>query len=204
MIKIFHNDMKQYILNKRLICDLELLLNGGFKPLTGFLNEIDYYSVLNNMRLSSGEIWPMPIVLPIDDNFIKNYKINDEIKLCNEENLPLASIKIESIYKPDIELECLKVFGSNDDNHPYVKIIHGYSNCHYVGGKVTQINKIPHFDFLENRMTPEETKLYFKNNNWKNIVGFQTRNPMHRSHYELTKYAMDRGDAKLFANQLSV
>ena len=200
MIKIFHNDMKQYILNKRLICDLELLLNGGFKPLTGFLNEIDYYSVLNNMRLSSGEIWPMPIVLPIDDNFIKNYKINDEIKLCNEENLPLASIKIESIYKPDIELECLKVFGSNDDNHPYVKIIHGYSNCHYVGGKVTQINKIPHFDFLENRMTPEETKLYFKNNNWKNIVGFQTRNPMHRSHYELTKYAMDRGDAKLFLN----
>lgn len=188
------------VLSKRLQCDLELLLNGGFEPLTGFLNENDYNSVVEKMRLSSGEIWPMPIVLPIDEEISKNYTLGDEIILCNEENLPLAKLHIESIFKPDLIKECECVFGCADDNHPYVKIVMSYKNCLYLGGKTTKIRDIPHFDFCDIRLTPAQTKKLFKENKWDNIVGFQTRNPMHRSHYELTRYAMTKGNAKLFLN----
>ena len=188
------------VLSRRLQCDLELLLNGGFNPLTGFLNENDYTSVVENMRLSNGEIWPMPIVLPIEKELSENYKSGDEIILCNEENLPLARLDIETMYKPDLVKECECVFGSADENHPYVKIVMGYKNCLYIGGKTSKIRDIPHFDFCDIRLTPNQTKEFFKENKWDNIVGFQTRNPMHRSHYELTRYAMTKGNAKLFLN----
>jgi sulfate adenylyltransferase len=189
-----------HILSKRLQCDLELLLNGGFAPLKGFLNKNDYESVVESMRLKTGELWPMPIVLPINDKIVETLNLGDTLTLCNEENLPLAYLEIESIYKPNLINECEKVFGSSDDNHPYVKIIMGYEDCHYVGGKVTKIQDIPHFDFGDIRMFPSETKKFFKDNKWDRVVGFQTRNPMHRSHYELTRYAMKKGEAKLFLN----
>ena len=188
------------VLSRRLLCDLELLLNGGFRPLTGFLNENDYTSVVENMRLSNGTIWPMPIVLPIEKQICESYKIGDEIILCNEENLPLAKLDIETMYKPELIKECQCVFGSADDNHPYVKIVMSYKNCLYIGGKTSKIRDIPHFDFCDIRLTPNETKEFFKENKWDNVVGFQTRNPMHRSHYELTRYAMKKGNAKLFLN----
>lgn len=191
------------ILNNRQLCDLELLLNGGFSPLDGFMKYNDYISVLDNMRLSTGELWPMPIVLKINDNEKKNVKIGDKIKLCDNTNLPIATLLVEDIYKPNFEYECLKVFNSKDDNHPYIKKILNYKGSYYVGGKVEQINKIPHYDFTDIRLTPKETKEYFKKNNWNTILGFQTRNPMHRSHVELTKYALKctgDEDAKLFLN----
>lgn len=189
-----------FILSKRLQCDLELLLNGGFAPLKGFLNKNDYDNVVESMRLKTGELWPMPIVLPINDKIVEPLNLGETLTLCNEENLPLAYLEIESIYKPDLINECEKVFGSSDDNHPYVKIIMGYKDCHYVGGKVTKIRDIPHFDFGDIRMVPSDTRKFFNDNKWDRVVGFQTRNPMHRSHYELTRYAMKKGEAKLFLN----
>lgn len=189
-----------HVLSKRLQCDLELLINGGFAPLKGFLNEIDYNSVVDNMRLNDGKIWPIPIVLPVKCDIAKKYKLNDILTLCNEENLPLASLTIESIYKPDLVKECEKVFGSSDDNHPYVKIVMGYDNCYYLGGTIKKIQDVPHFDFNDIRLTPSEMQSFFKENKWDKVVGFQTRNPMHRSHYELTRYAMEKGNAKLFLN----
>lgn len=189
-----------FVLSKRLQCDLELLINGGFAPLKGFLNETDYNSVVDNMRLNDGKIWPIPIVLPIKCDLVKKYNLNDVLTLCNEENLPLASLTIESIYKPDLVKECEKVFGSSDDNHPYVKIVMGYENCYYVGGTIKKIRDVTHFDFNDIRLTPSEMQSFFKENKWDKVVGFQTRNPMHRSHYELTRYAMEKGNAKLFLN----
>jgi len=189
-----------HILSKRLQCDLELLLNGGFAPLKGFLNKNDYEGVVELMRLKTGELWPMPIVLPINDKIVESLNLGETLTLCNEENLPLAYLEIESIYKPDLINECEKVFGSSDDNHPYVKIIMSYKNSHYVGGKVTKIRDIPHFDFGDIRMVPSDTRKFFNDNKWDRVVGFQTRNPMHRSHYELTRYAMKKGEAKLFLN----
>ena len=194
--------LNNIILNKRQLCDLELILNGGFSPLEGFMNQEDYISVLNNMRLSNGNIWTIPIVLSISDAELqkKNIQLANKLSLTNNENLPIANLTIESIYKPDLIEECNRVFGCSDDNHPYIKILLQNKDVHYLGGKVEKIRYPPHCDFLKDRMTPEETKNFFKESGWENIVGFQTRNPMHRSHYELTKYAMEKGNAKLFLN----
>ena len=184
---------KSIVLNSRELCDLELLLNGGFNPLKGFLNKMEYESVLDNMRLTSGELWSMPIVLAKDD---KDYHVNETVELCNSENLPIASMKIESIYTPDLDRECISVFGCNDDNHPYIKIIQDRKGLVYLGGSVSSINGVLHYDFNELRLTPVETRAYFKKNNWNTVVGFQTRNPMHKSHYFLSKYAIEQTGIK--------
>lgn len=195
------------VLTPRQQCDLEMILNGGFAPLKGFLGKEDYFSVLNDMRLSTGELWPMPIVLPIKKQAVKEMieKYQDEnqnelvLTLLNEENLPLGKIVNPEFYNPDVELECQQVFKSLDTNHPYIKGTLEQKDVYYIGGTVIEMNTFPHFDFKEHRLTPYQTKKYFRNNGWKTIVGFQTRNPMHRSHYELTKYALGKAgsDAKL-------
>ena len=110
----------EYILNDRQLCDLELLLNGGFSPLKGFLRENDYQSVVENMRLSTGEVWPMPIVLSMQNNILDKYKEHKHITLKNQEGMPLAIMDNIEIYKPDLIKECENVYGSSDTNHPYV------------------------------------------------------------------------------------
>ena len=137
------------ILSERLICDLELLLDGSFSPLKGFMNEKDYKGVVKNMRLSNGDLWSMPIVLPIDPNLKEKIQHEDYVILKNSYNLPLAKLYIEDIYKPDIDFECEKVYGTTDTNHPYVKILKDFGEVYYIGGKVKKINDIPHFDFKD-------------------------------------------------------
>lgn len=187
------------VLNDRQLCDLELILNKGFAPLKGFMTENQYYSVLKNMRLDTGELWPLPITLGISNEMKNKLKHELTVILCDSTNLPIASMNIESIFKPDLNMECELAYGSNDTNHPYVNIILNQKNIYYIGGKLTKINDPLHYDFKDIRLTPKQTKEYFKNNGWKTIVGFQTRNPMHKSHYELTKYALKVAgeDAKL-------
>ena len=195
--------MNNIILDNRQLCDLELILNGGFNPLKGFLNQNDYNSVLENMRLSSGELWPMPIVLSITNEEKNKLLDKKSVLLCDKTNLPIAELLIEDIYKPDLVKECKLVFGCDDDNHPYIKKILKQKDNYYIGGTVKKIRLPLHYDFSDIRLTPKECKDYFKKNNWKTILGFQTRNPMHRSHYELTKYALEctgDKDAKLFLN----
>ena len=189
----------EYILNDRQLCDLELLLNGGFSPLKGFLRENDYQSVVNNMRLSTGEIWPMPIVLSLKNDNVGKYKEHKHITLKNQEGMPLAIMDNIEIYKPDLIKECENVYGSSDTNHPYVKIVLSNMNVSYVGGELRIVKMPRHFDFTDYRLTPSQTKEYFAKNGWDIVVGFQTRNPMHRSHYELTTYALSEAgeNAKL-------
>ena len=197
-----YSEYQKIILNSRQLYDLELILNGGFYPLNGYLKKNDYISVLNNMRLVDGSIWSIPIVLSIPDDKIINNSIQkgNRLTLTNDENLPIAILDVESIYKPDLIEECIKIFGCCDDNHPYMKLMLENPNIYYIGGKVDKIRLPLHYDFIEYRMSPIETKKFFKESGWKKIVGFQTRNPIHRSHFELTKYAMEKGDAKLFLN----
>ena len=180
---------KSVTLNARQLCDLELLLNGGFAPLNGFLDEADYNSVVENMRLTSGKLWPMPIVLAITESQAQELRNEEYLTLKDEQGLPLAIIK-SNIYKPDLKKECKMVYGTNDDNHPYVKIIMSQPDSYYIGGPLQRIQLPVHYDFQDIRLTPQETRQYFKQNNWNTVVGFQTRNPMHRSHMELTKYAL--------------
>ena len=187
------DNVKSVILNDRELCDLELLLNGAFDPLEGFLNQVDYNSVLDNLRLDSGDLWPMPIVLAKQNQEFEEGQI---IQLCNSENLPIAKMHLESIYQPDLDKECQSVFGSTDTNHPYIKIIKDRKGLVYLGGKVEKIHGVPHFDFEELRLTPNQTKAFFKENKWDTVVGFQTRNPMHKSHYFLSKYALEQTGIK--------
>jgi len=198
-------------INDRTLCDLELLLDGSFSPLKGFMSEEDYYGVVDNMRLASGEIWPLPINLKVTQD--SEIKIGDTIILKDQTNYPIAEMVVTSRYIPDLDRECQGAYGTTDTNHPYVAIIKSQKNPLYLGGPVKKINTPRHFDFTDIRKTPTETKEYFKKHGWKNIIGFQTRNPMHRSHFELTKYAIQQAwesdpsldpaqgdDVKLFLN----
>lgn len=178
------------ILNSRELSDLECLLDGSLSPLDGFMSQDDYQSVVETCHLSNGQLWPLPIVLHISEDQKTDLLGLEEVILRDETNLPVAMMSISDIYKPDFDQECLKVYGTLDDNHPSVKKIQ--SRCgYYIGGQVKKLNNIQHYDFIEYRLTPEQVKRQFKEFNWTVIVGFQTRNPLHRSHVEITKLGLD-------------
>lgn len=195
-------------LNSRELCDFELIVNGGFSPLNGFMTREDYLGCVNNMRLKSGKLWAMPITLSINEKKMNELKHSDYVVLKHETGLPLGLMNIKNegcIYEYDLRKECESVYGSYDLNHPYVKILNDNykeGRIYYVGGQIELWKLPPHYDFMDNRLTPKETIEYFRKNGWSKVVGFQTRNPMHRSHYELTKYALNVAgpDSRLFLN----
>ena len=207
--RIFDSLKYNYItLNSRELCDFELIVNGGFDPLKGYMNRDDYLSCVSNMRLKNGKLWSMPITLSINEKKMTELKHSDYVILKHETGLPLGLMDIrsdDSIYKYDLKKECESVYGSYDLNHPYVKILNeNYNNgrIYYIGGEIEVLKLPPHYDFIENRLSPKETNQYFRENGWNKVVGFQTRNPMHKSHYELTKYALKVAgeNSKLFLN----
>ena len=192
-IPLISKGFLDHVLDERSLCDLEMILNGGFSPLKGFMNQEDYQSVLNTMRLKDGSLWPIPIVLHVPNEKIELIESNNitGIILRDKYFTPIAKLEIKDIYQPNLQLESKAIFGVVDENHPYIKyMVTSKSNCHYVGGKIVKINDPIHYNFINLRLTPAECKDFFKSNGWNTIVGFQTRNPMHRSHFELTKYAL--------------
>lgn len=184
------------VLNSRQLCDFELIVNDAFYPLTGFMKENDYNSCVRTMRLQDGTLWSMPITLFINQQQRDEFISLDHVVLKHESGLILGVMDIRapgSIYKPNIALECRNVYGTDDDNHPYVNIQNEYLKngyCYYIGGTIVEYKLPPHYDFVELRCTPKETKSCFEKSRWGSVIGFQTRNPMHRSHYELTQYAL--------------
>ncbi len=189
------SDLLRLTLNTRQICDLELIVNGGFSPLQGFLNKMDYESVVNNMHLSNGSIWPIPIVLDIDDK--NKYSVGQKIILCDEFGKPIAFLIIESIYEPNKILEANKVYGTTDKNHSGVNQLFFNTGKYYVGGKIIKIHDIERSDFSEFRHSPKELKTIFKKLGWKRIIGFQTRNPLHKAHFAMIKRAANEQHAKI-------
>lgn len=185
------------ILSQRQLCDLELILNGGFDPLDGFMNQADYNSVLDNMRLNDGTLWPMPITLDVDAAVATTFKRNEEIALRDPEGLLFAILRIGDIWKVDKEREAKAVFGTNDLLHPAVNYLQHYTKDMYVGGEVIGVALPHHYDFEHLRFTPAQLKVKFKQWGWEKIVGFQTRNPMHRAHQELTTRAALQTGANL-------
>lgn len=183
-----------YVLNDRQLCDLELLMDGSFAPLTGYLTQKDYQSVLDNMTLSTGELWPMPITFSIPSSDVVNLKKTDaSFLILKDKNLtPIAKLSIEDIYQPNLHEECEKVFGTTDTNHPYVSIIMSNPDVYYVGGNLEQLTPIPHYDFQDLRNNPEQIKALKKTQGWDRMLGFQTRNPIHNCHYELSRYALNK------------
>lgn len=184
---------KEYLLDNRTLCDLECILDGSFTPLTTFMNKRDWKSVLDNMTLYNGQCFPLPVNLSISKKeFIKkNFTKGSDIILCNQAHLPIAKLTIDEYFEPDLKYECECAYGTFDSNHPYVEYKLSQGDCYYVSGNLIKINDVPHFDFKELRKTPEQLREFIKNEKWQTIIGFQTRNPMHRSHFELTKYALN-------------
>ena len=188
---------KSWVLNERQICDLEMILNGGFAPLNCFLNRDDYESVLSSMRLNNGSLWPIPINLDVNEEFSRKINPGDKLTLKDKEGFSIAIIDIEDIWNPDLKKECISVYGTTDNTHPGVDYLLNHSNPIYVGGKIRAISKPNHYDYKEIRHDPKSLKKKFKELGWSNIVAFQTRNPLHKAHVEMTLRAIDELDAKL-------
>ena len=182
-------------LNQRQLCDLELLLNGGFSPLEGFMDENDYTSVVDNARLANGIVWPIPVVLDVND--ISKYKNGTVLLLCDTYNEPYAFFTISSIYQPNKKKEARKVYGTTDTHHFGVQHLMDVTAKYYLGGKVEGLKEISHYDFTDYRHSPTELRTVFKNFGWKKIIGFQTRNPLHRVHHALIKDAADTYHANI-------
>ena len=182
-------------LSDRQLLDLELILSGGFHPLEGFINQEDYDSVVEKMRLKSGAVWPMPVTLDVDES--ASHKVGDEVLLCDKYGNPIAILNIESRFKPDKEREALQVFGTKDQTHPGVNHLFHEAKEIYLGGQVRGISFSPKYDFKELRFHPHELKQWFKDNAWDKVVAFQTRNPTHRAHFELMRSSAEKIGGKV-------
>ncbi|NKI36423.1 bifunctional sulfate adenylyltransferase/adenylylsulfate kinase [Wenzhouxiangella sp. XN79A] len=184
-------------LTARHLCDLELLTNGGFAPLTGFLGQADYASVLERMRLADGTLWSMPIMLDVSEDMAERLSAGDVLGLRDPEGVLLATMTIEDLWEPDRELEAEAVFGTLDRNHPGVAHLLERTQPVYVGGPVEQVEAPIHYDFPHLRYTPAQLKELFAKRGWEKVIAFQTRNPMHRVHQELTFRAAREIEANL-------
>lgn len=196
--------MKEIVLNERQLSDFELIIDGSFDPVTGFMNKEDYNNVVDNLCLSNGKFFPMPIVLAISLEKSIELLNEDRVLLKTETNIILCEMIIDSIYKPDFEKESIKVFGSDisETNHPYIRLLNDYykQNMLYIGGSFENVSSHQfHYDFSEYRLSPSNTKKWFKENGWENVIGFTCRNPLHKSHYQLTINALKQiPNSKLF------
>ncbi|OGT42926.1 MAG: adenylyltransferase [Gammaproteobacteria bacterium RIFCSPHIGHO2_12_FULL_37_34] len=177
---------QQWIVTPRQRYDLEMLLVGGFDPVFSFLSQTDYENVLLRMRLANGSLWPIPITLDVDEEFAEKIQIGDEIKLCDVDRTLLACMHINDKWQPNKLFEAEQVFGTLDINHPGVDYLLNKAGTWYLGGSIRLVQFPKHYDFLDLRHTPKTLKHFFLKMGWQRIVGFQTRNPIHRAHMELT------------------
>ncbi len=184
-------------LTARQLCDLELLMNGGFSPLTGFMTSAEYDAVCQNMRLPSGVLWPMPIVLDVSDECAQELSNGDKLALRDLEGVMLAVLHVEDVWQPDRVKEAVQVFGTENTEHPGVAQVRNQTNPWYVGGSIEGVEPPRHYDFVEYRRTPAEVRELFSELGWQRVVAFQTRNPMHKAHYELTYRAASDNQANL-------
>ena len=185
------------ILTDRQLCDLEMIMSKAFYPLDGFIGEDDYYSVLDNMRLVNGSLWPIPIILDISKQFSKQVSINHKIILKDKEGFSLAEMKISDIWEPNKKIEAEKVYGTLDESHPGVDYLLNQTDSIYIGGSIKCIESIHHYDYQDLRHSPEVLKDKFNKLGWDKVIAFQTRNPLHKAHVEMTLSAIKDLNAKL-------
>ena len=197
-LKAHSREWPSWDLTPRQICDLELLTSGGFSPLRGFMTPADYEGVCHNMRLSSGVLWPMPITLDVKEEFAKSLKPGSStIALRDAEGVMLAVLHVEAVWQPDRKAEAQSVFGTTSAVHPGVDYLLNKGNAWYVGGRIEGTQMPSHYDFRTLRLTPAELRAEFARLGWRRVVAFQTRNPMHRAHVELTFRAAKQVEANL-------
>ncbi|MFO0513368.1 MAG: bifunctional sulfate adenylyltransferase/adenylylsulfate kinase, partial [Rhodobacterales bacterium] len=173
------------------------LMNGGFHPLRGFQSEADYTGTVETMRTGDGTLWPIPVTLDVSESFAEGVEPGQDIALRDQEGVILAILSVTDKWVPNKANEALKVFGANDPAHPAVNYLHNVAGPVYLGGPVTGIQQPVHYDFKARRDTPNELRAYFRKLGWRRVVAFQTRNPLHRAHQELTFRAAREAQANL-------
>lgn len=184
-------DLASITLSERQLCDLELLLTGGFSPLRGFQNKDDYDGVVDNLRLADGTIWPMPITLDVSEETAGTLEAGQRVALREKTGLLLAILTVGDVWKVDKDREAEQVFGTTNTEHPAVNYLMNIAGDYYVGGTLEGLQLPPHYDFRDLRRTPSDLRELFEAKTWNQVVAFQTRNPMHRAHKELTDRAAE-------------
>ena len=197
-LKTHSREWPSWDLTARQLCDLELLMSGGFSPLRGFMTRADYEGVCHKMRLASGVFWPMPITLDVTEEFAKKLQPgSSKVALRDAEGVMLAVLHVEEVWQPDRKAEAKSVFNTTSTVHPGVDYLLNKGNAWYVGGRIEGLQMPSHYDFRGLRMTPAELRNEFSRLGWRRVVAFQTRNPMHRAHQELTFRAAKQVEANL-------
>ena len=181
-------------LSERSVCDLELLATGAFSPLDRFMGQADHQRVLDDMRLSHGQLFPLPLPLPVDAS--PALHLDGDMALRDAKNDLLAVMTIEEIYAWDLAEVAQKAFGTLDLRHPLVTEMHRWGKLH-ISGKLQVLQLPKHYDFQGLRLTPAQTRARLEEFGYTNVVAFQTRNPLHRVHEELTKRAAQEVDGVL-------
>jgi sulfate adenylyltransferase len=193
-------DWPSWDLTERQLCDLEMLLTGAFSPLQGFLGQADYESVRDNMRLADGTLWPMPIVLDLPEEFSATVDDGVSLALRDPEGTMLAVLHVEERWTPDRSAEAEAVYRTTNTEHPGVAHVLNRTNPVYVAGRLEGVEAPAHYDYRELRRTPAELRAEFTKLGWRKVVAFQTRNPMHRAHFELTVRAATESGANLLVH----
>ena len=193
-LKVVGSRLPSIQLSDRSVCDLEMLACGAFSPLDGFLGQEDYQRVVHEQRLRSGCVWPIPITLPVEPS--SDLSLDNEIALRDSKNDLLAILRVEEIYRWEPKEVIAQVLGTEDSRHPTVTEIHRWPKWN-VSGRLQVLQRPNHFDFQDLRMTPSETRSRLARFGRANVVAFQTRNPFHRVHEEITKRAMAELDGAL-------
>ena len=202
-LKTASREWSSWDLTRRQLCDLELLLNGGFSPLSGFMNRRDHESVCESMRLADGTLWPIPITLDLPEELADKLGSRGSLALRDPEGVMLAALHVDEVWKPDLDVEAQKVFGTTDTTHPAVSHLKESTHPCYVSGRLEGVQLPSHYDFRTLRLTPAELRRAFTRLGWRRVVAFQTRNPMHRAHHELTLRAAKEVEANLLIHPVA-
>jgi sulfate adenylyltransferase len=184
-------------LTPRQLCDLELLINGGFSPLRAFMRRADYESVCSSMRLADGTLWSIPVTLDVPREVVTRLEAGQMLALREPEGVMLAAVRVDEVFEPDRDLEAELVYGTGNREHPGVSHLLTRTHPLYVAGELEAVSPPTHYDFRGLRLTPAELRAEFERLGWRRVVAFQTRNPMHRAHQELTLRAAKRVEASL-------
>jgi sulfate adenylyltransferase len=187
-------------LTPRQLCDLELILNGAFSPLAGFMNRADFDSVSKEMRLANGLLWPIPITLDVTEETASALRPGGPLALRDPEGEMLAVLHVDDTWELDREAKARAIYGTVDRAHPGVRHLFERVNNIAVGGRIEGLRLPAHYDFVELRHTPAELRERFARMGWRRIIAFQTRNPLHRAHVELTLRAVRELEANLLVH----